>query len=228
MMNTAFKTAGFACITALVASVGQLHAQEAVKMPGTSASWVVDVGKDPHTGKGLSSIQEIQVTLDGDVRRDVIRWRDGRSSEVWRINGTWIGELPNGEIAALDIFGQFSPFGEWRGWDDGLLARYTQGAAESKVEFEGRPAILYQKELEQVMEVPFSSTDENPTPRIYTAKLWVDPETRLPIALDDDGPLYAFQFSDKPPKTPLEPPQKFLKHLEEFEQRSRVPVPQKR
>jgi hypothetical protein len=239
MMNTESKTAGLvAFITALAASVTTLDAQEAVKMPETSSSWMVGIHRNSDAGAvsgtgsqpartetNTAEVQSIRVTLDGDTRRDVITWRNGRTSELWKIRDTWIGELPGGEVAALEVFGEFPPFGEWRDWNAESLAAFTQEAATRGDKFHGRPAMLYEKEIVE-QRMPFDAFDDA-SPHRFTAKFWIDPSTRLPIALDHGGTIYTFEFHDVPPES-LSPPEKILETLSTFERRSSVPKPQKR
>jgi hypothetical protein len=223
-------------IVAALAATASLRAQEAVQMPGPVGSWSIgilrnpDSGTDsqtarPDTNPNTAEVQSIRVTLDGDTRRDVITWQNGRTSELWKIRDTWIGELPGGEVAALEVFGEFLPFGEWRDWNAQSLTAFTREAATREDKFHGRPAILHEKEIvEQSM--PFDSFDDAP-PRRFTAKFWIDPSTRLPIALDHGGTIYTFEFYDARPES-LTPPEKILETLGTFERRSSVPKPQTR
>jgi hypothetical protein len=223
------------------------HAQQpAVRMPRGNASWVVDIKplveadtekEDPtdadsmippeSTDAGLAVLKSIRVTQAGDLRRDELRWSDGRSTDLWFMGGKWVAELRTGDIAALEIFGEFRPFRDWEIFSAAQLEGFTRGAAVSEAKFKGKPAILYATKLKR-QPIPAGMMDgDEPPPEEYAARLWVDPATRLPLAIDNGELLYRFRFSNPPPEA-IRPPDKFIAELKRYLRRSSVPEPQER
>jgi hypothetical protein len=223
------------------------HAQQPpVRMPQGNASWVVDIkplvkadieNEDPMDedsmvasdagDAGLAVLKSIRVTQAGDLRRDELRWSDGRSTDLWFMGGKWVAELRTGDIAALEIFGEFRPFRDWEIFSAAQLGRFTRGAVVSEAKFKGKPAILYATKLRR-QQIPAGMMDgEDSSPEEYAARLWVDPATRLPLAIDNGELLYRFRFSNAPPEE-IRPPEKFIAELKRYLRRSSVPKPQER
>ena len=216
-----------------------------IRMP-SSGSWTIEVqpvvasasakkeSKKAKDGAGQESdpmVRSIHVVVQQGLRNDVIHWNNGLISELWRIDGKWVGKMPRGDLVVLEAIQSFfstfgSPFGSWKAFEEKELATYTVNASIREVDYKGTPILLYEskREGERPIASPTALLDDpvQADPVTYPTALWVDKESLLPLAVKDGKWVYLFRFSNQVPKLP-ELPAKFVQELKEYKTRSRVP-----
>lgn len=235
MSRIAFAFFGFLFVLGRISA--QESAQKLAEMPA-SGSWIIQIrGIGEHgsrttqseAAQGSPAIRTIQVTLSGDLRRDIIAWSNGKTSEFWKIRGYWVGDLPGAGVVVLSILKMpdgTAPTDPWKAFETSELLAYTTGVTPKETEVEGVPALLYEAKREQRF-FALDPSEVVPPPVSYRTQLWVDANTRRPLALKDADTLYSFTFSDQP-AGPLVAPAEARKEVDRFERRSRTPIPQHR
>lgn len=222
-MNKILGILGWCTFTA-----ASLQAEEPVRLP-PQGLWTIDVrSATPEKPPVKTTIAQapgtlctIRVSTDGNLRQDIISWSNGKTYELWRIGREWVGHMPpHGGVVMVKIFTESSPFEPWMPLEEKDLLSYTDGVNPVEANFGGAQVLLYRSKRQRP-----PTLEPKQAPGVYIAELWVDPKTRLPLALKNDDCHYLFTFSDQPPPA-LKAPEEFMKEMERFERQSRVPKPQ--
>ena len=221
-----------------------VRAEPLVRMPSLTGSWKIDLRPanvpEPPPAKAakaaratqpamppppmLKELKSIEVTLSGELRRDVLKWSDGTDTELWKINGKRIEINSSGRASvAPDFVSVGTLFGKWKAFEPAEFEPYTRDAVTSTGEYKGKPAIIYEnKQLKGLPTLP-GAPNAHATSVTTLTKLWVDPDTHYPLALIDSETLYTFHFSDSPP-IQLTPPESSLDELDRYKRLSSMPV----
>lgn len=167
-------------------------------------------------------ISTIQVTKTDALRRELISWVNGATSERW-FTGPYLIETepnqsdiyitfnnPNADIAVQQKFGNFSatdfPEVDW------VSPATYSGIAT----FRGRTCYLFKRE------VKFRLSPDSP---IMTSaqQAWIDGPTRRPIAFDNGSYIRTYHFDGATPTT-LSIPPAFVAKLEKYQKRMAPPA----
>lgn len=174
-------------------------------------------------------LQKIEITKYGRDRREIEEWSDGSKVEKWFFRGYHIFEQHGSKdiyvINTLaDGFQQLT-FPDYSAGDfpelDWLSAESYLGAES----FEGRPGFLFEQSAPALSEpviaqvktaigtAPVKRDHEDSRRKI---RVWIDEKTRLPMAVDNGvkTKVYSFRTSAQ---TVAEPPDAFVKALQEYE-----------
>ena len=216
-----------------------LQAQEPFQIPSTG-TWTIDIrsAQDATAGDPISEsppsnpkksgpIRAIRVVQTGTLRKDTIVWSNGTTSDLWRIDGQWLGQLPKGPVVAVSIFKEDFPFDPWKPFEVQDLLAYISKGKPTETNLSGAPVLLYEGKRQKATHSSPATAEAPRQLTTYQTQLWVDPKTRLPVAIKDDEFYYIFRFSNDP-VLPLQPSADFCQEKDRFVKRSRVPVPQPR
>jgi hypothetical protein len=138
----------------------------------------------------------VEGALDGKLRREVRHWSDGASTECWAFGNVTLYEQPGiDHVLMVDPSAFTGELGVPAWFPEFAWISQKTMQAEEKGTYKGRKAVHYKAGDEEA---------------------WIDPETRLPIALRERGALREYQFSGEAP-TPLTLPPRFQVFLKELE-----------
>jgi len=197
------------------------HAAEPlVKFPIGDAAWSVAVSPSdsqaPSPAPALAlRYTNVIVTRIGGLRRDVVQWEGGVSTETWwNLNP----ELVMCQDARINEIVAMSPedAGPQMRLDESVfrwIAPENLAGEESK---DSHPCFVYRGVLKT------GSEGEG-----LKLRVWIDKTTLLPVALDDGLANYQFTFLN-PPAEPLLLPPEFNARLERFRDFLKPPVPPKK
>jgi hypothetical protein len=184
-----------------------------VSFPTGDAAWTVDVTPDntpsssAPAAPGTQSIRQVkraEVTQLGDVKRIVITWSDGKTTEKWSIpklpvtfeedprNGVVTPFLNGGPTILSDNF--------YLTYDSFAFDWISPQALKEKdpIYYQGKQCFHYEASVPAPMQ-KFALKKE----------AWIDATTLLPVALDNGNSLSIFKFQEKPPTGPLTMPPAF-------------------
>lgn len=197
--------------------------EELVIMPQGNSTCVVDVVSralethktpdgEPDLGKlaNLPIVTGIRITRSASLVRYDILWVGNRRTETWVDEDAGLGVQEHPRTGRIIVM----PAGELpvpllAGGSPASVAWMRPQDFVQEERFEGRAARHFQR----AVELP----DENQA--LYQA--WADPETKLPLAMDDGTALYRYLF-EAPPAAPLVMPEKFHNALRKY-RRSMTP-----
>ncbi len=170
-----------------------------VLFPQGDLAWSVTFQNDPAAAPPPGApaaprkFVRIDIVRQGDIRRDVAVLSDGGTDEMWWIETkpAWALVDHGGGVAVMSAVA----FGDVR-FDAPSFAWVGAKTYVGKKSFDGVTCQYYQ-EAEQ---------DGRGT---YTLRAWIDPATRLPVALDNGSSTVEFTFQKDAESPPLEMPEKF-------------------
>ncbi|PTX97556.1 hypothetical protein DB346_21435 [Verrucomicrobia bacterium LW23] len=169
-----------------------------------SASWTVKYGDRKVAPTGELHIVEIQISKSGGTRHTVTTYGNGLRGEVWFTNYTFLtrkpGE-PDAQIRVMDVDPIHPVIPLPTDFED--LAWVVRSTFVKKGEWKGRAANVYDRDMKPGAETPPGN-----------CVAWIDSETRLPLAVREDGVERSYHFT--PFSGPLELPAAFLVKLDEF------------
>jgi hypothetical protein len=199
-------------ILSLLAATLPLCAEEpvlhTVNFPARDAAWTVEVKKTGAESDAPATdgpeIRQIEAVLKKGLRRDIVRWADGGTTQYWWPKAPAVVLFqPKPSSPVLSILpSQLGP----RRLDASNFTWVNASTYQKETKVGDRPARQY------VIEVPFYDGKKR-----YTAE--IDAETGLPLTWNDGTITARFSFSE-PPDEPLEMPENFraaLKRIAEIE-----------
>ena len=141
-------------------------------------------------------VLKVEGGLDGALRREVRHWSDGEITECWALKKITLYDEPGiGCVLMLDPAVFTGEYGIPDRFPEFAWVSQETMQADGKGTYKGRKAIHY---------------------KAGDGEAWIDPETRLPIALRARGTLREYQFSGEPPPR-LTLPSRFQAFLKELE-----------
>ena len=168
------------------------------------------------SGGGAPSMKHVDITRVGNLRRDIITWSDGNTTETWRV--------PDLGVSLVEVFYPARCIYDVRAGSvmGGLFLRrvldldpasvdwITSSSLVGKEDRNGKPTIHYRG----TVLIPSGSPGIAPYHSFYEA--WVDAQTLVPVAFDDGDNIYELTFN-APPTNPLVLPERFRKDLHQYQ-----------
>lgn len=200
----------FLCVVQLRAA-DKVPEHHKVDFPKGNASWSLQLEKIGDEGKpedasrnGQVGIQRIDIVRVGGLRRDVVLWEGGGTTEYW-----WVEDPPlvlfqaakNGPVQGMKS-GQMQD----RLFDASTFA-WINGSSFKGVEtLKGRKCLHYQTEI--TGEYDF----------VQKLHAWIDEKTFRPLMWQNGQTRVIFTFDDSVPSGPLSMPEKFKKELQAYQE----------
>lgn len=177
-----------------------------VTLPEGDFVCVVDVqrrnalkNESTEAGVRLRAVQKkITITTSGNIRRDVIQWSDGKSSELWwmRDKGVALWENNQAENKVLllrgDLIKPVCPK---------LL--FLTGDSMAWIQEKNRSDKKEEKALHYEATVVLEPAAGDMPASTARFQAWIDPETLRPLKFDDGDALYVLKFMPYPAGGPL-------------------------
>lgn len=191
------------------------------------------------------TLKEVKVIKGPRNRQITKKWSDGLTTEIWVCGDIVLQEEPGLKSIYISTAASRSAspmsFGanhsnadfpdlEWISPSNYVGTKPYQGKVCYVFQTKDTSAELKKSEalaasLPRAESSANSSESQSPAPTLQISKTaWIDPETRLPVALNDGIYLRTYTFLDPPSHDP-QPPQRFIKAWEKYEAAARGPIP---
>lgn len=191
--------------TALLAADEIIHSNG---FPKGDAEWTVTSKKihsdaDAAGSVNPKQIARIDVVRKGKLRRDSIVWNDGGRTEYWWSLDPLVVVFDGGRDGSIRAM-KPGLMGDRR-FDESLFSWASAGTYVGQKNLLGKTCLFYETKVETI--------DGEPEPR----QIWLEKETRLPVAWSDGIYLMVFSFAPMPSTIgPLVVPQKYLAELQRY------------
>jgi hypothetical protein len=147
--------------------------------------------------KSLKSI-DVTANANPELRREIVHWSDGSSTELWKIQGAWYCAADRNQVIGLNSFGggNFVPY--WKSFTAGEFLRIVSSGTGILTTYYSTPALLYtgvhkENGTNYIPPSPDSKTGNGSAPVFSTPEgLFVNPQTSYPIAYYNLLAVYAF------------------------------------
>jgi|GEM_PF-5765115 len=182
-------------------------------------------------------LKTVEITRIGKMRHDILTAEDGSTFENWYdyVNGLLAhGKLNGSSISSPivislgahvdDYVGAFAP--KILDLTDDSLSWVNQQAFKGKTLINGKTAFRYQKTYKvggTVISDPKTGALKMIGGDLITFQAWIDPKTKVPIALDDSQWNYVLTFSAPVSTTPLVLPAVYKKIIQAHIEATVVP-----
>lgn len=186
-----------------------------VDFPRGDAAWTVifktegtDVSKASRAGTGSGPFKQwkrMEIVRQGNVRRDLIKWLDGKTTELW-----WVTTPPvvlfddgdNGHVSGMKAMLMAS-----KRYDETSLDWVNGETFKEVTSFNGHRCRYYKMTI--VEEDSSGSVKKK-------FQAWIDVKTNRPVAFDNNGVLVTFVFKDDEAE-PLVMPDRFVEKLKSYQ-----------
>ncbi len=162
------------------------------------------------SGERIRPLQKkITITVAGKIRRDSILWSDGKTSELWwtrdKSLALWEHNLADNQVILLrgDLINPVCPRLLF-------LTEESLSWISDKARVKTKDVGPVQYEATVVVE---PATVEAPAISARF-KAWVDPQTLLPLKMDDETALYTLKFFPRPKDDPMVMPPRIQEELD--------------
>jgi len=163
-------------------------------------------------------LKNVEITQVGKLRKDILTYNDGRSSEIWIAAGAGVVLVvadthQNGAVYPANFKDLDSTGFRLLRLDAASVTWITDKSLAGTVDFKGKKAQHYQ--AVQIIMTPYDRTMDLPgKSKLFQA--WIDQKTLIPLGFDDGDALYELNFGDKPPVGPLIMPATLEKMMQKY------------
>jgi hypothetical protein len=153
-----------------------------------------------------AKLQSVQVVIYRDVRRDVVKWSTGKSTEIWLLKDVFLVEHPSGQW--INTYNRrFAPDAvelhlrrDIKGFEWLSLEKF-----KDIVTYNGKRCFHYKMDTPAPLPKPASNSN-NPSYGLLqlgkwtptSCEAWIDMKTSLPVGLNDGEYVYTYSFGSAP------------------------------
>ncbi|MEZ0300415.1 MAG: hypothetical protein ACAI35_28505 [Candidatus Methylacidiphilales bacterium] len=194
-----------------------VHGAPVVDFPAGNVAWTVEItypkskaapsttpvnpgaapAQQPQQTQGSDSLPEKVVAIRvGDRTCYTVTYQNKTVVEAWVVGPLLVLEDPQSRsvnVLPADRNVGFGPY------DGSLFSWVTENMLASNDPWRGKPAMCYRSVVAQAVT---PGTEPSSTPPPATQQVWIDPETRRPLALDDGQRTCVFTFQPGPARLP--------------------------
>ncbi len=221
-MNKRLNAIGFALIA--WGRIAPLQAEPLARLPEGNISYQIEITSKPTptipekekpdsagTAPEAILMTRAKVSRFEKTVRYQLTWSNKKSTEIWELpeEGISINQNIRSGQVYVDRGGlrRLPPLAQL---DDKALSWINPKNQQEKGEtIYGKKCLFFKDQV-----TVYVGGGNAPETAIYSA--WIDPETRLPVALDDGDARYKFIFGDAAPTTPLVMPPAFQAELDRY------------